>query len=199
MKFRRNVGMISWDSFQQRKLRISKRQLERAFGRDVLSSEFGRLSLGNQSSATYACKISNGRVCGINPPRDYEGRFDAERSPFYSGQFSQLLLEVADAVTENLFPRICDEVIDFFKSKSVPMRDEKEWKPICDAFRNYVPAQDATDLSQIMNAAWDVYLDETYMKELEAGGRRRVTMLNELVLKSIEVLEMNRISQIDAL
>jgi hypothetical protein len=53
-----------------------------------------------------------------------------------------------------------------------------------------MPAEEIDYIGDIVNAGWAAYRDETIIPASETGERRRVDVLNELMLKSIEVAEV---------
>lgn len=131
----------------------------------------------------------------ISVPSGFVDRFDKGREPYDQNQFSALLLKVADASVDALFGSIYDLARQLCKSNGFLPPDESEWISIVDAFQSHVPAAKAGNLANIVNAGWAVCRDESIMNTLAGKDRRSMAALNELMLKSIEVLEIESMQE----
>ena len=57
-----------------------------------------------------------------------------------------------------------------------------------------VPAQHSKSLSNILNAAWMAYEDKSLWKSImEEPGRQKEQILKDLILKNIEIFEVEQI------
>ncbi|MBI3411567.1 MAG: hypothetical protein HY040_24830 [Planctomycetes bacterium] len=69
---------------------------------------------------------------------------------------------------------------------NLPERSAKKIEGVLDSFKLLTPASQVGDLANVLNAAWAASRDSG-LWEGQVGDR--VETLNELVLKSIEILE----------
>ena len=73
----------------------------------------------------------------------------------------------------------------------VPMIDEHEIERIVSRYKVMVPAEKTRSLADIINAGWCVNEDVNFWKDTPFANKR-VTILRELVLKNIEVFEIEK-------
>jgi len=98
----------------------------------------------------------------------------------------QFLLEIADAARRSVEDDLITKANEIASSSHVPERSDEKIGTVLTAFKLLTPAASVGDLVNILNAAWKVFHDEDLWQ-----GRVEDTVhtLNELVLKSIEILE----------
>lgn len=105
---------------------------------------------------------------------------------------SKFLVKVADATCKAHLTEIISKAVKFADDKSAPQRTRKNVNAIAGDFRLVVPARTATTMTDIVNAAWECHHDSKLwndVPQITPDDRRRV--LNDLVLKSLEVLEVS--------
>ena len=71
--------------------------------------------------------------------------------------------------------------------------DKGESERINARFKLVVPAKNCKGLAEILNAAWTAYNDEHLWDSIPQVAENRETILKELVLKNIEIFEVERI------
>lgn len=99
---------------------------------------------------------------------------------------------------EDFFAEVLKEATKFLASKNHEVPRPERWGTIATDFRNFVPTSEPQGLAEIINAGWDVYHDNTFPSDPEITDEkwqkrlnyRKLSMINELVLKSVEILEI---------
>ena len=123
---------------------------------------------------------------------DYQSRFAAQSSPFHRDSRSQLQMDLADAASEALGSKVADYVYSACKAREVTTPGDTATKAILANFMLGVPAQNTLGVGPILNAGWAAFKNTDFMKGYTDDSRK--SAVNELVLKSIEVFEIERIT-----
>jgi hypothetical protein len=132
---------------------------------------------------------------GIGVPVDYVDRFDDESHP--TEQPLKILLEVADYGASRLVSTLIAEADATIRNAGVTGPPSAEVAAIQHCFAQCVPAQKLASLPSIINAAWGLHLSgmkewRTMYPDLADCEPRLLSLLNDLVLKSIEVFEIEQ-------
>jgi hypothetical protein len=151
----------------------------------------------SRQRAEYLVRASKSNPFKVNVPPNYLKSFEDEQAASEPKEY-RLLLDIADSCTSEVFPIILKEAADFLTRKSHKAPPRARWKKITADFKNLVPTSQAPSLADIINAGWDVYHDKKFLKELDHTDEewkrnldhRRLSMINELVLKSVEIFEI---------
>ncbi|MFN3152113.1 hypothetical protein [Bremerella sp.] len=122
---------------------------------------------------------------GVSSPAGFESWFSKCIYPKYSEK-EAFWLFLADQAREAITPDIIRKVNEIAVESSLPLRDDNKIEKVLTAFQLMIPASGVGDLVNILNAAWKAYNEESLWAELPID---RVSTLNELILKSIEILE----------
>lgn len=130
-----------------------------------------------------------GREYRVSVPDGYSKQFKDERSPFVSSEKESFLLSISDGVTKSLVDKLIRLVKEFASQKKVPYPRKKMADRIHKCFENLVPAFEVDNLADIINAGWKAWLDNRLWENIPSVAGRRREVLNELILKSIEVME----------
>ncbi len=121
---------------------------------------------------------------GVSSPKNYEDLFVKNTT---SSEFMQ---GVADAAVDSLIDDLVNEADRIVGKAKIPKPDPGKISEICDAYKRcVVPSRNPAALSNILNAAWEAYLDDTLWKDKPHIADRSF-VLKELVLKNIEVLDI---------
>ncbi|MEW6364961.1 MAG: hypothetical protein AB1714_10015 [Acidobacteriota bacterium] len=124
-------------------------------------------------------------------PREYADLFDCDLEDVGDlSETSQFLLSVADEARDILEPRLIERAADLVAASSVQLSSEEETNRILERFKLVAPAEHCRGLADIFNAGWLVAEDPGFWKELPVVHERRDEILKELVLKNIEVFEV---------
>jgi hypothetical protein len=124
----------------------------------------------------------------ISPPDHYVQRFDD--STAVSDPADEFLLEASDAATRESADQILSLVETISNDGDFPRLSEDKTRACLSRISVGMPAEEIDYIGDIVNAGWAAYRDETIIPASAIGERRRVDVLNELLLKSIEVAEV---------
>lgn len=129
---------------------------------------------------------------GVDPPADYSSGFDDE-PPLSLSQSDQFRLEVADETLKALVPLLITEAQTLLKLAGIKLPEEAAISRIVQRYGLVVPAERSGSLSAILNAAWRVTNDAAFWQTIPQISTNKAHVLKELVLKNIEILEIEHI------
>jgi hypothetical protein len=132
---------------------------------------------------------------GVEVPDGYADWFLDDVDPPDAGAEATRILQAADSGAAAIVNEVTAAVRDLANEKAVPVRDATRVDTIRDQFRLVVPASSAGTLCDILNAAWEAYHDPDLWRNLKNVRKAKSTVLSELVLKSIEVLEYEALTE----
>ncbi len=135
----------------------------------------------------------------VSVPPEYVNSFDDGAEPNLS-QSDLFRLSIADEALE----RVADDLIRCADheitsagfatpSKQEVEAAEKERHRIGQRFRHVVPAEGCRGIADILNSAWDAQRDKNLWADMPHVKNDRERILKELVLKNIEVFEIEQI------
>lgn len=101
-------------------------------------------------------------------------------------------LRIADKAVEALVHTLENEAQAAVESASLPPRSDAEERRILTRLRRGVPPERCLSFADILNAGWRAYTDRTLWKDMPHVLGRRDIVLKELLLKTIEVYEIER-------
>ena len=124
---------------------------------------------------------------------EYSRYFEPEKAP--EDNADTFLLQLADEVRFELESRLFEDAIRIMEQWGLKAHDQAEVQAIYQSFVALTPAIEATSLSNIVNAGWRMYLagfaDWDQYVEIKNDKQKAETVLNDLILKSAEVFEIN--------
>jgi len=100
------------------------------------------------------------------------------------------LTKITDDSVGTLLPRLLGDVETVIPTDSVPLVDEKEVASAVRSLGILTPTQNPVSLAAVVNAGWRVYHDADVWSGYPHLSHRRASVLNELLLKSIQVGEV---------
>jgi hypothetical protein len=103
----------------------------------------------------------------------------------------RFLSSLADTAAQSMCGRLIAATQYLLKAASVPQLSIATKKSVLNEFRMIVPASNAGSLTNVLNAAWYVSNDPNFWPDI-TDERKRRKILQELVLKNIEILEIER-------
>ena len=106
----------------------------------------------------------------------------------------EFMWSVADDACAFVVEDLLTEVEKKIGNAAVPHRSEAEIDRVLGAFRHVIPATNCQSVASILNAGWQVFHDVSFWKEMPDVHERRVVVLADLVLKSIEVLHVEQLT-----
>lgn len=133
---------------------------------------------------------------GIKSPPDYANLFDDLPEPnFTPGDIFQLL--IADEALEQLLPQLIDNANDAVTAAGIgqpsDLLSDEQIRQIYERFRRVVPAENTRGIVDILNAGWMAFEDVDLWKDLPEIQKNKDTILKELMLKSVEIFEIEQI------
>jgi len=141
---------------------------------------------------------------GFDIPENFEGMF-RERPASLLAPSEKFQLAIADDVLKKKVGVLIDKAQDLIQEANIPKPDEEESLRIYERFELIVPAENCKDLADILNAAWKAYNNpklwedmEKFEKEKEEFEKKKERILKDLVLKTIEVFEVEHLLKGDA-
>ena len=96
---------------------------------------------------------------------------------------------MADAASAKLLPTLLVSADEYCAERKVPKPAAKAAKEITSGFRACIPAQGAGSIANIINAGWECYIELTKSGSGLGGSDGEFEILNNLIFKSLEVLE----------
>jgi len=129
----------------------------------------------------------------FSPPASYSNWFRNDVNRF--GVKDQFLVDLADEAATHIADELLNEALDIAHKASVPTCTQSRLDKVKKAFSILTPATGIGDLVSIFTAAWEMYYQKELWRDVvrkEAEDEReslRLSILNELVLKSIEIAE----------
>ena len=103
------------------------------------------------------------------------------------------MLSIADASVDKVFTTLVDLVREVMNDRNIHQTRSDVEAPaarVYDALKLLVPAQGIGHLGEIIAGGWKAYRDRDLWKDDAGALARRDEILNELLLKSIEVMEI---------
>ena len=103
------------------------------------------------------------------------------------------LCSLADRVVDTLADEILAQCDKIASDAEIPPQDQQEINNVVAAFDKLVPGTGAKSLSSIINAGWRAFHDPGFWANYPHIRERKADVLNELVLKSVEVFEIETV------
>lgn len=137
---------------------------------------------------------------GIVFPDSYANLFEDSDTP--PDAETRLLLSISDAATKQLIEQLCRDAASLLNDKGLLAHSFAATKRIEKSFSMGVPAISPQSLTNIINAAWNFSRNAMpgwshRYPSVYTNPKRCEQMLNDLIFKSIEVLEINQIQGIE--
>jgi hypothetical protein len=131
-------------------------------------------------------------IVGVKVTSSYKGTFAQQDSPFHAKRNQHFQMMLADTARNTLVTSVADHVAQLCGNRGVQPPDNKETKKILRNFVMEVPAEGTTGLGPILNAGWQAFKDRHFMTGYSDADKMK--MINELILKSIEIYEVERMT-----
>jgi hypothetical protein len=126
---------------------------------------------------------------GVEPPEGFGGLFEDDPEADYQNSI-RFNLTVADEALGDLRDSIFNKVQALLSNDLIPTPSHDEACKILKWIKYVVPAKGARSLADILNAAWLAFEDKTLWKENPELHQKKDEVLKELILKNIEILEI---------
>ncbi len=126
---------------------------------------------------------------GFTVPDDFEGTFSDLSEPPHEWEEIRFLLSLADTARREICAELITQADEIVTAAGVGGRKAVKIEGCRKAFRSMVPFENSGGLVNILNAGWEALLADKFFPD-EEQDKQREGFLEELVLKSIEILEV---------
>lgn len=130
---------------------------------------------------------------GVHPPAGYVDSF--EDAPITLTPADEFRLSVADEALALLVADIVKEADAITTAAKVADSTSSEVSRIVNRFKRVTPAENCRCIADILNAAWQAYLDPTFWNSVPAISAEGEGVLKELTLKNLEIFEIEQIQR----
>ena len=124
----------------------------------------------------------------VHVPEQYKDRFAKEEEPKLTNA-DNFLLKASDRVTAIMIQPLWKIGRTYCKNAGLDLPSSEEIERISQDFKLLVPSSGAPEFVDIINAGWRCYLDDTFWEDVKIESSKRRMLLNELILKTVDVLE----------
>lgn len=129
---------------------------------------------------------------GVPVPAGYQQLFEDNTQPPLAPA-DDFLLSVADQAVGNAVAHIVGQANQVVANSGLPAPTDAEAARILAKFDLVVPAEKCAGLPDILNAAWRAFNDPAFWQNNPQISSKKDEVLKELVLKNIELFEIERI------
>lgn len=172
----------------------------RLFGEGYLHAFGYLLSPGGLGRSPHypamAARISNmltaSEVLNVPAPDNFRESFDTDQLPQYADKESSFMSEVSDVALQTLTTRLLDAVNENIPA-ALAARSQEGIDRVYRAFTLAVPATSTDGLASIVNAGWKAYHDKDFWSGIPDLHKKKGEVLRDLILKNIELLEIEEI------
>jgi hypothetical protein len=130
----------------------------------------------------------------IVTPDSYPDLFDPEDAPTLSRR-DKFRLSLADEALQRVRSTLLERASDFVARAGLILPSPEEIETIFRKLKGKVPAERAASLIAILNAAWKAFHEKDLWPELPTSSPQRDSLLKELTLKSLEILEFEYLTR----
>jgi hypothetical protein len=128
----------------------------------------------------------------VTVPPNFQVQFEDNPIPQLTRQ-DEFRLELADQAVMNTLPTIMQQANQVVAASLLPSSTSTEVNRIYSRYKLVVPAEKCICLADILNAAWKAYRDSDFWGASQQAPTKRDEVLKELVLKNIEIFEIEQI------
>ncbi len=128
---------------------------------------------------------------GIKVPSGYADIYEGDALVGFT-RSDEFLVSVADEVLKKLVPRLLSEADTKIRDSGIELPSQDEVTRINLRFKRVVPAEGCKRLSDILNAGWQAWSDPDLWKDMPEVNEDKDEILKELVLKNIELFEIEQ-------
>jgi hypothetical protein len=129
-----------------------------------------------------------------------EGDFSDQSSDSLS-EMEKFIVEIADEVRQSIVEEntgtlnLIEQAGIDIDNASIPLPSQRDAAIICESFRRSIPVDGAQSLADIINGGWLLFNDTSHRNLTAQNGMDYNNVLFDLVLKSIEVFEIEQLMQ----
>ncbi len=127
----------------------------------------------------------------VGLPDSFSEAFDPEESLELS-DVEKYKLDIAEKALENIIENIINDTQKYIDPKNINLWNKKEIDRILSRFRLGVPAENTKGLPDILNAAWVASKLPEFQSSDHDSNRKKTRFLNDLVMKNIQIYEIEQ-------
>ena len=135
--------------------------------------------------------LAAAQLYGVNCPEKFTSLFEDDSEPALVPADTFRLARADDAL-DKVIDALIDKAGHFVGPERTRLPTTDEAHRIAKQLRKVIPAEDSQSLPDILNAAWELSEDTDLWAEYPQIVGKRDRVLRELVLKNIEVFEVER-------
>jgi hypothetical protein len=136
--------------------------------------------------------LTASQTYGVTPSAGYRDRFTPPPPPLLS-PVDILRLQIADAARQRLINDLIAEAQQVITASRVTMPTDAERDLTYDRFKLVVPREKCKCIADILNGAWKAFRDPLLWQDNPQIAEKRDLVLKELVLKNLELFEIEQI------
>ena len=129
---------------------------------------------------------------GVVPSASYKDQFDDSGLLPLSVE-DQFRLEIADQALSQLVNGLVQEANQVVTTSGITTSTDAERDAIYGRFKLVVPREKCNCVADILNAAWRAFSDDQFWRDNAQIAAKKDAVLKELVLKNIELFEIEQI------
>jgi hypothetical protein len=124
------------------------------------------------------------------PPAEFEELCDADEATSNWSEAEKLGLAAADHAALSITDALLSEIVERTRRAALPVPSPEQATRVAKSFERLAPAHDCLSLADILNGAW--MAAQAINQSRPEGRSSRLRILNELVLKTIEVFHIEQ-------
>ena len=124
----------------------------------------------------------------LPPKRTFANRFATQTTPFDEWEPAHIHLILADVAAKAISNKAAKKAFSLCRARGIQPPKSSEAQRIRREFERGMPTEKATGLTAIVGAAWLAFKSKKFLPD--AADQKRMAYLNELTMKSIEILEL---------
>jgi hypothetical protein len=128
----------------------------------------------------------------VTPSTGYRDRFSPS-APLPLSPVDAIRLEIADAARQRLISQLIAEAQQVVITSGVTTPTDTESDRIYERFKLVVPREKCKCIADILNGAWKAFRDPLLWQDNPQIAEKRDLVLKELVLKNLELFEIEQI------
>jgi hypothetical protein len=147
---------------------------------------------------TMSARVSNLKTAAaayrIPVPDGYEALFEDDPQPAFPAAADAFRSSIADAAAQGMVDDLVQKAESVVEDSRICLPSSEQAEMIAERLSLLVPAENCECLADILNAAWRLYEQPALWREFFGDDRAKINQtLKELVLKNIEVFEIEQI------
>lgn len=158
----------------------------------LIAPKFSKNLVASHPNATNRAMamINAAENYGYTVPTNFKDQFKTQLDPHLT-QYAKIL-EETERMSFQMTKTIMEDVKKLLLSKNVLYKTSQDFDKMKLELLSMVPTSSANSLADVTNAAWSIYFTEEKWKEQKLSDQQKIEVLNELAIKSFEILEIKQ-------